>query len=215
VSTAGEVGTNQYLEPFSKKIFTYDHIKNEVTNVTNATNTHFNAEVEPWRASFEEHIRKYVDDFYQDPGCCAVYGSKTGGSFVITLLISSALFNPNNFWNGRWRSSWKVSFSPNGEATLEGNIKCNVHYYEEGNVQLVSNTNKQGRARAQNPGQFGKEVVDAIAKIEADFHDSLDSNYDTMSQTTFKAIRRPLPIFRHLMNWNGLAQYEVGTSFGH
>jgi capping protein (actin filament) muscle Z-line, alpha len=33
---------------------------------------------------------------------------------------------------------WSVSFSPSGKAELRGTIKVQVHYYEDGNVQLVS-----------------------------------------------------------------------------
>ena len=61
---------------------------------------------------------------------------------MITICISASKFNPNNFWNGRWRSVWTCTFSPNGKVQLDGNMKLNVHYYEEGNVQLTTNTNK-------------------------------------------------------------------------
>ena len=41
--------------------------------------------------------------------------------------------------NGRWRSVWKVS---NGGNDITGRIRVNVHYFEDGNVQLETDTTK-------------------------------------------------------------------------
>jgi len=131
--------------------------------------------------------------------------------FLSFFLISSALFNPDNFYNGRWRSTYHITIN-GGQASIKGNIRVNVHFYEEGNVQLVSSVQKEENVPAQNPEAFAKAAVDAILKIEQDFHNSLDNHYDTMSNTTFKALRRALPVSRTTVNWHGLSQYEMGTS---
>jgi len=209
----GEVGNNQYLEPHTKRVFSFDHIKQVVTGVSGAPQNLFDNDVEPWRSSLQGLVHQYCEDFFQDLGCCAIFGNKNGGQVVLTVVISSSLFNPDNFYNGRWRSTYTVTIS-GGQATIRGNIRVNVHYYEEGNVQLVSNINKDVQVPAGNPEAFANAALAAISKIESDFHNSLDNHYDTMSSTTFKALRRPLPIFRTLINWDNIQQYEVGTTFG-
>ena len=75
-------------------------------------------------------------------GTSAVYSAKKGADFVVTICISSAKFNPNNYWNGRWRSVWTATFKANSQVTLQGQMRVCVHYYEDGNVQLNTEVNR-------------------------------------------------------------------------
>merc|ERR1711879_994922 len=107
-----------------------------------------------------------TNEHYQN-GTATIYGKKEGGSVVVTICISSARFNPNNFWNGRWRAVWTCKFSPSGgNVDISGVLKVNVHYYEDGNVQL-SATGSDARGLAD-------AVVKAIDKAESNFHKSLE-----------------------------------------
>ena len=43
------------------------------------------------------------------------------------------------FRNGKWRSQWSLTFPESGGTVeITGILKVQVHYYEDGNVQLVS-----------------------------------------------------------------------------
>ena len=47
----------------------------------------------------------------------------------LTVCISSGLFAPNKFWNGRWTSVWKYA-----GGKLNGSVTVQVHYYEKVNT---------------------------------------------------------------------------------
>lgn len=53
------------------------------------------------------------------------------------------MFNSVLFRNGRWRGVWTCKFVPgSGAVEVTGKLKVNVHYYEDGNVQLTTETPK-------------------------------------------------------------------------
>ena len=49
------------------------------------------------RKAFEKAAFDYVEEHYEN-GCATVYGGKSGGKNVVTICISSSIFNPGNFW---------------------------------------------------------------------------------------------------------------------
>ena len=71
-------------------------------------------------------------------GSVAVFASEEGGRPRLTLCIQSSQLQPKNYSNGRWRSEWSVLLSGEKSVEVKGSIRVQVHYYEDGNVQLVS-----------------------------------------------------------------------------
>jgi len=210
ITKFNEVSPNEYLDPAGGVVMTFDHIKQVVTG-TRGISGELDASVEPFRKAIESSTLTYVDDHYAN-GAGAVFSSKKGGENEVTICISSSIFNPNNFWNGRWRSSWTVSFKPGGQAKLEGNIHIVVHFFEDGNVQLVSKFKKNSQINAPSDGkQLGDALLKHIGKLELEYQNALENSYNTMGETTFKALRRVLPVTREKVKWEKIGNYKVGS----
>ncbi|EFA75005.1 hypothetical protein PPL_11690 [Heterostelium album PN500] len=206
----GEISHNEYLDPKGKVVITYDHIKQTVTG-SRPVSGEMDSDVESYRAAFEEEAFKYCNEFYPT-GTVTVYGSKVSEGHQITVCLSSSKLNPNNFWNGRWRSTWTCTFKPNsGNVTLNGKLQINVHYYEDGNVQLNTTTNKSTTAPSSDANTTASNVFKAIGRTELNVHSSLDTSYSTMGDTTFKALRRALPITKLKINWNKIKGHRIGA----
>lgn len=205
ITKFGELSPNEYLDPRGKVAVTFDHIEQKVKGSKPHDLDH---DVEPYRASLDEALTNYVNEHYQY-GVVTVYGSKSGSTYTLHACISSAKFNPGNYWNGRWRSVWKITFKANDVANLEGNLRAVVHYYEDGNVQLNTKFAPKVSANVGNPTQTASELTKVIKKAEQDYHTAVESTYATMGDTTFKALRRVLPITKNRLDWERIRNEKM------
>jgi len=215
ITKYGEVNDSEYLDPRGKSVIQFDHIKRDIVG-QRPISGELHQETEPYRAAFDNAINTYVSEHYVN-GASTIYVGKKGSEFNITICISSSKFNPNNFWNGRWRSVWTCTFTSGGKVNITGTIKLNVHYYEDGNVQLASTTKKAGSVNGGDAATTAANAVKQIQKIESEFQQALDQSYVTMGDTTFKALRRLLPIIRKKMDWDWrkLQSLKVGAQAAH
>ncbi|XP_074644617.1 F-actin-capping protein subunit alpha-like [Tubulanus polymorphus] len=208
ITQYNDLGDGTFFDPRTKQKFSYDHLRKEASNcepvnIDNAS--------EGWRSALDSALSQYVPDHYKQ-GCYAVFGSSSGGNITLNVCIESHQFSPQNFWNGRWRSTWTVTFPKSGgTAELKGLLKIQVHYYEDGNVQLVSSKDIKEPLVIKSETQAATEICKIVADAESDYQSAINENYQSMAETTFKALRRQLPITRTKIDWNKLISYKIGS----
>ena len=114
--------------------------------------------------------------------------------------------------SGRWRSEYIVDTSAK---SLEGKILVNVHYYEQGNVQLsTTHTVSLSLPPAISPSGGASAASKVLALIEAEegkYQTSLSDAYAEMSEKTFKGLRRALPMTRSKLDWDRVLGYKLGA----
>ncbi|KAI7898264.1 F-actin-capping protein subunit alpha [Cokeromyces recurvatus] len=131
ISQYGKLEEDRFLDPRSKQSFKFDHMRLVAYDVEEYTGQ---TELESLRAAVEKECLAYVGDHYPN-GVCTIYANNNKD---IIIAVVDNKYNPNNFWNGRWLATWIYDTQSNN---LKGCTKINVHYYEDGNVQLNTEKN--------------------------------------------------------------------------
>jgi F-actin-capping protein subunit alpha len=162
--------------------------------------------VEAYRSALSASLSAYLtESFKANKAALAVYGADNG---VLTVAISARNVNLGNFWTGAWRGVYTLTVAPQqggGTTELRGGVKVSVHYFEDGNVQLHSNCDLNVSIVVDGAESVARKVAEAIGKFESDYQNALEEMYVNMHRTTFKAMRRLLPVNRQKFVWDAAA----------
>lgn len=156
------------------------------------------------RTALDTEISDYIKSQYQpDTAACSVFARENEVSQIYNVIISAEKLNVRNFWSGQWISHWTVTVTEE-KTSVEGFIKVRAHYFEDGNVQLQ--TSKNTDAVTFSPDTAGNELAKSIRSYVLDqellLQNGLEEMYTNMTEQTFKAMRRVMPIHRNKVSWN-------------
>jgi len=200
-------GEERFLDPRSKMSFRFDHLSLEASDPQSVEPE---AESEPFRFALETSALAYLAAHFHD-GVASVFSTpELSNRFVVQLVANK--YNPTNYWSGRWRSEYTVNLSEN---TVTGKILVNVHYYEQGNVQLATTHDVSLALPApvvtSSPSAAASKILALIEDEEGKYQTSLNDTYYEMGEKTFKGLRRALPLTRQKLDWDKVLGYKLGA----
>ena len=216
ISPFNKAGEGRYFDSRSGQSFGYDVVSGKVeegsvekydmedesTVYASFAPEHFQSRVEElimvFRKGLLEQISAHAAEHFP---AHAVGVYPTDGAIAIIIVANK--YSPNNFWNGRWRSVFH--YNPSA-TTLTGQIEVDVHYYEDGNVRLLT--------KKDVPAQQASDVVKTIAAVEKKYQEQLTRGFGDLSEGAFKGLRRQLPVTRQKVEWEKISGYRVGQDIG-
>lgn len=175
---------------------------------------------EPYEIEMNEHIAYYRDvldklvgehleTYYKD--ATSAHNVTARGEppeFLIHIAMTAKNINFKNFYGGEWLSEWKLD----SKSTLEGTVKINAHYFEDGNVQLKLNkTFSYPMELKGDPDEGCKKILEKIRISEDQILVGLDTLYESLPTQVFKTMRKALPVTNTKMDWNLHVHKMVNT----
>lgn len=97
---------------------------------------------------------------------------------------------------------------------MKGDIKVDIHYYEDGNVRLLSEKSVSttiSSSSSSSSSEASNSIVKAIGAAEKKFQEELNSSFTNLSEGAFKSLRRQLPVTRQKIEWEKISSYRVST----
>lgn len=148
--------------------------------------------------SLLKSLTTHANEHYPDSSI-GVYPTDSN---TIAICLVANKYSPSNFWNGRWRSHYIFDPSSN---SLTGWIKVDVHYYEDGNVRML--TDKAVNVSAS--GGSASEIARQVGIVEKKYQEEMNRAFAALAENAFKGLRRQLPVTRQKVEWEKISGYRV------
>lgn len=201
VSIHNSLGDGRYYDVESSSSFAFDHSTQKASSVQSHVVEGPQAELVK---STLKSLGPYVKEHFAN-AAFGVYPIESNSKIAIAIVANK--YSPNNFWNGRWRSLYV--FDP-ASGNLEGSIKVDVHYYEDGNVRLLTNKPVTVSISSGTGAGIAKEV----SATEKKYQEELNRSFVSLSEGAFKGLRRQLPVTRQKIEWDKVTSYRLGQDIG-
>ncbi|XP_072328263.1 F-actin-capping protein subunit alpha-2-like [Scyliorhinus torazame] len=203
ITEHGDLGNGYFLDPVQNVSFKFDHLNKNVSEIQPYA---LETSLESWRRAVESALTSYVKKHYPD-GNCSVYGKTYGNQKVITACIESHKYQRNEFWNGFWKSEWKLVLCPLNAEVL-GTIKVQAHYFEEGSINLTSNVDVKQNLSLKDECEGAAEFVKMVENADTEFQLGLMDNYQKLD-SLLKGLRRQLPFTHTTIDWNKIINAKI------
>ncbi|KAI1498100.1 subunits of heterodimeric actin filament capping protein Capz [Biscogniauxia marginata] len=201
ISSHNSLGDGRYYDVESSSSFAFDHDTQKASDVQSHVLEGAQAELVK---STLKSLSTYVKEHFPNASY-GVYPIENDSKVAVVIVANK--YSPNNYWNGRWRSLY--IFDPSA-GSLEGSIKVDVHYYEDGNVRLLTNKPISASVSSGSGAGISKE----ISVSEKKYQEELNRGFTSLSEGAFKGLRRQLPVTRQKIEWDKVASYRVGQDIG-
>jgi len=202
ISEHNDLGDGRFFDVESQSSFSFDHTTQKAANVQSYVLESRNSGL---IKSLLKSLGAHVAEHYLSSQAYGVYPSPDDAT--IALAITGSKYSPSNYWNGRWRSVY--TFNPSSNS-LAGDIKVDVHYYEDGNVRLFTTKS----VNVPVTGGSATEIIKVLAKAEKAYQETLNRAFGQLSENAFKNLRRQLPITRQKIDWEKIGSYRLGQDIG-
>ncbi|KAH9080236.1 hypothetical protein EDB83DRAFT_2513141 [Lactarius deliciosus] len=165
-------------------------------------------------SALEASTLQYLSSHFND-GTASVFATPNSAT-RFTVQVVANKYNPVNFCDPAGQDDGvQNTSSTSTKRKITGRILVNVHYYEQGNVQLETKHNASialpASVTASSPSVSSKKVLALIADQERAYQESLGDTYHEMGEKTFKGLRRALPLTRQKLDWDKVLGYKLGA----
>jgi capping protein (actin filament) muscle Z-line, alpha len=83
-----------------------------------------------------------------------------------------------------------------------------VHYYEDGNVALTSSKS----FKDLDINGDADEIIKKVAALEKQYQEEVNRAIVGMNESSFKSLRRQLPVTRQKVEWEKVRGYSLGEN---
>ena len=84
---------------------------------------------------------------------------------------------------------------------MDGEIKINTIYYEEGNFQFNFKKNYEQKIKSSDESDMADEFIGFIEKNENDVQNKIEGINKNISEEYIQSLRKSIPIIEKKMNW--------------
>jgi len=202
ISEYNSLGDGRFFDVGSQSSFAFDHATQKASDVRSYSLESQNSHL---IQSLLQAVGPHVSEHYPSEPAFGVF--PVNNDSAAAILVVGNKYSPGNYWNGRWRSTY--IYTPSTKE-LTGTIAVDVHYYEDGNVRLVTSKTVSESLN----GGTAADIVKTIALTERKYQEEMNKAFTTLNEGAFKNLRRQLPITRQKIDWDKIGSYRLGQDIG-